>query len=279
MDKIPVSVLITTKNEEAHIAECLRTLKDFAQVIVIDSHSTDQTAQLAQQEGAELVLYEWNGRYPKKRGWCLENLDIMYDWVLWIDADERMTPRLSSELRNLFENGIPENMAGYFIQGQYIWNGRALRYGLRNNKIALFHRERMMFPVVDDLHIEGMGEIEGHYQPVLKSPSEKYKVGQLSAPVLHDAYASQKLWDMRHERYAKWEAKMTFYNSWPKDPVPWREVIKQNLRASWLRPTLIFLYSYIWKRGFLDGRAGFTFAQSRKDYAVMVHQQLRICGF
>lgn len=272
MNKIPVSVLITTKNEGANIARCLGALQEFAQIIVIDSHSSDKTCEIARKNGAKVVLYQWDGRYPKKRGWCLENLDIAYDWVFWVDGDEVVTPELVQEIRKLF-NAEPKE-AGFFISGQYVWNGKILRYGLQNNKIALFNRYKMKFPIIDDLEIEGMGEIEGHYQPVFKA--DVGSIGRLRAGLLHYAYEDKQGWEERHIRYASWEAQMNKRGGWPKDPLWWREILKKRVRKSILRPYIMFLYCYLVKFGFLDGVNGYKFAISRKNYCDLIVRAFKL---
>ncbi len=273
MNKIPVTVVITAKNEEARIGRCLDALHGFDQVIVVDSNSTDKTRKIAQEWGAEVVEYTWNGQYPKKRGWCLQQLHFRHLWVFWVDADEYVTPALVRELRKLFQT--PPACAGYFVRGQYLWADRALRHGMQNNKLCLFHREKLEFPIIDDLDISGMGEIEGHYQPVLKAQACNDAIGRLKSAVLHDAYHNMEHWHARHEHYAYWEAEMTRKKRWPTDPIKWREAAKTQLRAAYLRPEIMFVWSYVMKRGFLDGRAGLAFAKSRYLYAKMVRDKLR----
>tara|TARA_B100001989_G_C24509651_1_gene449667 strand:+ start:283 stop:1101 length:819 start_codon:yes stop_codon:yes gene_type:complete len=271
MDKIPVSVLITTKNEEKNILRCLESCKNFSEVIVIDSHSNDKTIKIARDYGAQVELFKWNGLYPKKRGWCLENLDIKHDWVFWVDADEVLTPEIISEIAEIF-NTSP-SIAGYFVKGKYVWKGQVLSYGMYNNKLALFNRHKIEFPVIDDLDIEGMGEIEGHYQPILKVACIE-PIAQIKSPLLHYAYEDETAWEVRHHRYAHWEAEMTRKNAWPQDPDPKREAFKKAIRRSILRPYIIFIYSYIWKLGFMDGHAGYDFAKSRLRYCRMIRKNL-----
>ena len=101
MADIPVSVIITTKNEEANIARCLAALDRFAEVWVVDSESSDKTCEIAKAHGAKVKTYRWDGRYPKKRQWCLENLALAHDWVFFVDADEVVTPELVDEIAAL----------------------------------------------------------------------------------------------------------------------------------------------------------------------------------
>ena len=91
-DRIPVSVIVMTKNEEANIRACLAPMARFAEIFVVDSNSVDGTAAIATEMGARVVRFTWNGRYPKKKQWCLENLPFGYDWVLYVDADEQLFP-------------------------------------------------------------------------------------------------------------------------------------------------------------------------------------------
>lgn len=273
MNKIPISVLVTTKNEANNIARCIRSLECFAQVIVIDSHSVDRTCEISINLGVDVVLYRWDGKYPKKRQWCLDNLKISNDWVFWVDADEVITQSCINEIRELFTKPRPE--AGFFVKGQYIWNGYALRHGMKNNKLALINRKKIEFPVVDDLHIDGMGEIEGHYQPVRKMECRESSIGQLVSPLLHYAYEDKTGWNARHRRYSNWESMMTVNDSWPVDPVLWRQTVKLHLRSSLLRPYVVFVFSYFIKLGFLDGVAGYRFAISRKKYCDMVYRDIR----
>lgn len=268
--EIPVSVIITTKNEEANIERCLRAVQNFSEVIVVDSQSSDKTTGICNKMRVQVVQFQWNGRYPKKRQWSLDTLALKHDWVFFVDADEVVTPALLHEIKTLFSNkNDHSNYAGFFVKGRYVWRGGViLKHGLLNNKIALLHRKRMSFPIVDDLKISGMGEMEGHYQPVLKQ--QAFKIGQINTPLLHYAYEDEEKWVKRHERYAAWENGMNAGNLWPIDPILWRQKLKNLLRKIKVRPHIMFVHSYILKCGFLDGRSGLHFALCRYRYYKMI---------
>lgn len=262
---IPISVLVVTKNEEKNLAPCLSALIPFFQeVIVVDSASRDQTKSVAIGAGAPCYDFVWNGQYPKKRGWCLEHIPLAHDWVFFVDADEIVTADLVREIHELFSMPVP--YAGFFIMGQYKIGEKVLKHGDFNSKLALFDRTKMCFPVVDDLDIPGMGEIEGHYQPVFRPHATLQKIGELTSPLIHLALQDERGWAFRHEKYARWEAGMNMKKSWPVDPVPWREWCKRTLRASSWRPEIMFCVGYILKLGFLDGGAGLKLARKRYDY-------------
>jgi len=266
--KIPLSVIIATKNEEANINPCLQALQHFDEILVVDSASTDQTRHIAETLGATMILFHWNGQYPKKRQWILDNVATKHEWVLFMDADEIMTPELQQELQNLFATG--PQCAGYFIKGQYIWENRKLRFGLRNKKLCLLDRSKFTFPPVNDLKAPGMGEIEGHYQPTLKAQHKNEPIGTLKHSLIHHACTNKTEWLEKHERYAAWEHYMNSHNLWPAEDSPWRNALKTAFRRSKIRPHLAFLHSYIIKAGFLDGRAGFDFARHRYLYYQMI---------
>lgn len=264
---IPVSVIVMTKNEEAVIERCLTVLSDFDEIFVVDSGSTDRTVSLAEASGAKVVNFQWNGEYPKKKQWCLDNLPLNNDWIFHVDADEELTPELCEEIMAVFSGPAPRSHAGYFVRGYNVVNGRKLRFGQHNNKLALFNRQKMTFPPVDDLNIKGGNEVEGHYQPVIIPDISKGKaIGKFKCGLLHHIYESGEDWKTRHSRYASWERGMSLKKAWPEDPVPLRQALKEFLRGAPLRPYLVFIYGYIVKGGFLDGTAGFRFARDRYRY-------------
>lgn len=252
---IAVSVLVCVKNEERRLSACLNALSRFDDVIVVDSHSSDQTLAIAQSYPVRIVPFAWNGRYPKKYQWSLDHVQTKHVRVLFADADEIITPELAREIEML-----DWRCDGYFIKGQPVWQGRPLRQGLWNNKLALIDKTKFRFPVVDDLDIPGGNELEGHYQPIAIDGA---RIGQLKAAMRHDCADG---WDGRHDRYALWEAGMMAKGAFPADPVPLREVMKKLFRAMPLRGAFIFMYGYVWRRGFLDGKAGFAYALAKARY-------------
>lgn len=265
--KLPISVIIVTRGAAHELPCCLQALQAFDEIIIVDTPSGDDTPRIAQQYGAHYVPFIWNGCYPKKRQWCLDHLMLAHQRVFFVDADEVVTPEMAQEIA-----ALDWSCAGYFVRGRYMWDGRPLRFGLMNNKLALFDRRRVCFPVVDDLDINGMGEIEGHYQPVLINPADK--IGQVHAPLYHYAGQDGPAWMARHERYAQWEAQMIIRDAYPGEPHKTRAVLKKIFRALPGRGYVAFIHSYIVKGGVLDGARGFKFARSRYRYYQMVSRAL-----
>lgn len=256
--KIPLTVIVTTKNEERNLARCLAALERFDEIVVVDSDSGDATAEIVRSFGATLVPFIWNGRYPKKRQWCLDTLSLKYDRVFFVDADEEVRPVLCNEIA-----ALDWQAAGYFVKGSYVIDGKVLRFGLKNNKLCLLDRRLIEFPVVDDLDIPGMGEIEGHYQPVMK---ENATIGFLKNHLLHHAMDDEERYGQRHQNYALWQAGIKNKGLIFPDPIASRRILKAIFHHSKARPCLAFLHSYIVKMGFLDGMRGLKLAKSRFFY-------------
>lgn len=265
MAAIPVDVIVMTRNAADTLARCLDPLGDFSAVFVVDSASSDTTPAIARQYGARYVPYVWDGRYPKKKQWCLDNLPFTGDWVLYVDSDEIARPEFLAALR-----GCDFACDGYFVPGQMIWQGRTLRHGLQNRKLSLLNRHLWAYPPVDDLELPGMGEVEGHYQPQPKpAPGRAVTIGSFRVGVYHDAAVDRAAWDARHRDYAAWEIAMTRRGAWPCDPSPLRERLKRAYRRMPLRGAVMFAYCYVLKGGFLDGAAGFDYACARARYAAI----------
>ena len=197
---IPISVVIFTKNEEKNIAQCINSVSNFSQIIVVDSNSSDSTADIAKSLKVDFYNFTWNGKYPKKRQWSLENISYKNDWILFLDADERMTTKLSEELMTFMQRSRNTFSAGA-IAIDYYFAGKRLKFGQKLKKIVLLHLYYAKFPVVDDLDAGGMGELEGHYQPIVNG-----KIRQFKGKIRHEDHDPIETWMIRHVNYAKWEA-------------------------------------------------------------------------
>ena len=119
--------------------ECLGSLKGaFAGVVVVDSQSTDGTGEVARKAGAEVLEFRWDGKFPKKRNWFLRTRGVTTPWVLFLDADERVTPEFVAELRRRLP-GAEE--AGFWVTFDNWFGRRLLRHGDAFRKLALFRPE------------------------------------------------------------------------------------------------------------------------------------------
>lgn len=257
---IPVSIVIAAKDEASNLPRCLSALSNFSDIWVVDSLSQDSSRAIAESYGAQFIDFSWDGQYPKKRQWCLETLPLKYDFVFFVDADEEVTHELFLEIASL-----DFSCAGYFIKGAYVLDGHVLAHGLKNNKLCLIDRRKMCFPVVDDIGVDGMGEIEGHYQPVMKDHITG-RIGYLRHALLHHAYDEKSRYDRRHEGYRIWEEGMKSRHSNIQEPLLYRRILKSAFSNLPRRDVVAFLHSYILLAGFLDGRHGFEHARNRYKY-------------
>ncbi|MCW2236938.1 glycosyltransferase family 2 protein [Azospirillum canadense] len=271
---IPVSVVVMTRNEAANLPHCLPALERFAQVFVVDSGSTDGTVVIAQSFGAMVVPFRWDGRYPKKKQWCLDHLPLSHDWVLVVDADERLGEPLVAEIARLMADG-PRH-AAYFIDGRPVFLGRRLRFGAGNRKLALLDRRRARFPEVPDLDVAAMWEVEGHYQPDVAG-----SVGRLRHTLDHADDKPLSAWFDRHNRYSDWEAALRADSRMAAligRETGLRRWLKRALHRAPGRPLLVFLHAYLLRLGFLDGRAGLDHALARAFYYWQVGVKTRDAG-
>lgn len=264
-ERLPVTVLVQTKNEEAAIARCLEALREFDEVIVVDSNSEDDTAAIARGVGAVVIPFTWDGAYPKKKQWQLENVAVRNEWVLFLDADESPSTKLIDAIRTFVSATDPDTAAAR-IQLEYHFAGRALRYGHRVYKTVLLRRGRAHFEPVDDLDIEGMGELEGHYQPVCDGA-----VRTLHGLLRHDDPDPVRTWFDRHNRYSDWEAGLRTLQR----PSVNRSHQGRLFDRVPLKPLLFFAYSYVIRGGFLDGRAGFDYAFALATYYWQIGLKVR----
>ena len=147
--KAPVSVIIPVKNEGNNIQRCLEHLRWAEEIFVVDSQSIDETLKIANDLGVNVVQFRFNGTYPKKKNWALENLPFRNEWVLIVDADEVIPPGLAEEITDALQH--PNGFDGYFINRRFFFLGRWLNHcgyypslNLRLFKHRLGRYERMI---------------------------------------------------------------------------------------------------------------------------------------
>lgn len=258
--KLPITVLVQTKNEEVGLSACLSGLSDFDEVVVVDSMSDDRTAAIATESGFRVVNFAWDGRYPKKKQWQLNNVETRNEWVLFMDADETPTRALISELQVVFAQH-PPSVGAFDIDLDYVFAGRLLRHGHRVTKRCLIRRGAAWFPEMDDLSVPGMGELEGHYQPEVSGSARRLK-----GRILHNDLDPVSSWFARHNRYSDWEAHLRQRAAARSDVRRARTLKGRVFDAVPFKPLAFFIYSYLLRAGLLDGRAGFDYAFALSAY-------------
>ena len=261
---LDLSVVIPVKNEAVNLAACLESIKDFDDVVIVDSGSTDGTAEIAAKFGRQVVDFKWNGRFPKKRNWILQTHEFKHPWVLFLDADERMTPEVCDELAQTL-SCTPHN--GFWLGYQNWFLGRMLRYGDPMRKLALLRvghgeYEQIMEDAWSSL------DMEIHEQLVVDGT-----VGVIAAKLEHHDRKSLAAYYARHNEYSTWEARR-FLSLKDRSQLTSRQRLKYRMLTWRLFPVLYFLASYVLKGGFLDGRAGFYFAIGKMFYFYQIQAKI-----
>src|ERR1700745_3477335 len=129
--RVPVSVIVPIKNEAANLPRCLASVKWADEILVVDSKSTDGSIAIAQQHGAKVVQFQFNGTWPKKKNWALANLPFKNDWVLILDADEALPANAANEMANAIANAGAT--AGYWINRRFFFLGCWLKHSYYPN--------------------------------------------------------------------------------------------------------------------------------------------------
>lgn len=260
-DPLPVTVVIPTLNEAGNLPACLGPLVGrVSEIVVVDSGSSDATREIATQAGATVLTFEWDGRFPKKRNWCLQNHTFRTDWVLFLDADEVVSDQFLATLSGVLRE-TPH--AGFWLRYENIFLGRRLKHGDPFRKLALFRREAGRYERIDEERWSGL-DMEVHEHPVIDG-----SVGVLRAPIRHDDHRGMHAYMARHNDYSDWEARR--YTALRREATAWerltgRQRMKYRLLDSYALGPLYFLSCYLLKLGVLDGRAGLALALLKMSY-------------
>lgn len=266
---VPISILVPVKNESLNLGRCLDSVKWADEVVVVDSHSTDDSQAIAEAAGARVVQFDFNGTWPKKKNWALQKVEFRNQWVFILDADEVLPPAAEIELRRIVEN--PDNtVAGYWVNRRFMFMGKWLRHAYYPNwNLRLFKHKLGRFEKLTDVATES-GDNEVHEHVVVDGVTHR-----LEFEMDHYAFPSVGVFVEKHNRYSNWEARVML------DPqggssvelqsgaVNWRRRLKRLSQKLPFRGLLRFLYVYVWQLGFLDGREGYYFARLHGFYEFM----------
>ena len=240
-----LSAVIITYNEETNIVACLESVSWADEIVVVDSGSTDRTVELCKKYTDQVFYRPWPGyAVQKNRAFDLAS----GDWILSLDADERVTPELAVEIKNILEHPEAE-IAGYYLPRRVFYRGKWLRHGgfYPEKRLRLFRRGRGRCgnqAVHESIHVEG-------------------KVSALTHPVEHHSYHSVSDYLDRMERYSSLSAE---------------EYLRQGRRIGPLRMSVYagfnFFKMFFLQRGFLDGYEGFLMACLYSVYTFVKYAKL-----
>jgi glycosyltransferase involved in cell wall biosynthesis len=264
---VPVSVLIPVRNEQRNILDCLASVAWASEVIVVDSCSSDATARLASDAGARVIQFKYVPGGPRKKNWALHNVDFQNEWILILDADERITEPLAREIRQAVAE--PHGHSGFYINRRFNFLGHWIRHAgyYPSWNMRLVRRGLASYEVLSR-DVEHTGDNEVHEHVILQGSS-----GYLPSPMDHFAYPTLADFVEKHLRYAHWEAALTPQDSAMADD---GSAIGRNLSVRrrlktwgrripfphWFR----FAYHYFIKAGFLDGWHGYVFCHLLAEY-------------
>ena len=262
--KVPVSILIPVRNEAHNLPRCLASVSWADEIYVVDSRSTDRTVAVAEEFGARVAQFDFNGTWPKKKNWALENLPFRNEWVFILDADEVLPPEAEGEFHRVI--GAGNGMDGYWINRRFMFMGRWLRHAYYPNwNLRLFKHKLGRYEKLTSAATHS-GDNEVHEHVIVQG-----KTGRLQSEMDHYAFPSVDVFVEKHNRYSNWEACVALENSLSKQaPRHWnagmRRLLKRISHLLPFRPLLRFLYVYVWQCGFLDGREGYYFAKLHGFY-------------
>ena len=252
-----VTAIILTRNEELNLGECLKSIQGFAErAVVIDCGSSDKTVEIARSYGADVYVHDFT-YYAAQFNWGIDNTSITTDWILRLDADERLTPALIAEAETLLSSpeAVSGDLNGIIMESDYYFLGRFIKHGLRKKrKMMLFKR--------------GVGRIEDRRRDAHSIISRGTSIA-LKNRFLHYDFKDLSNYIRRYDWYAMREMQDYMdYVRGASTQIESGKLIMQQRRKKFglyykapmfLRAYLWFIYNYIFRLGFLDGREGFLY--------------------
>lgn len=250
-----LTAIILTKNEEKNIEECIKSIKNIVKrIVVVDSGSTDNTTEIAKKYGAD-VYYNKFEYYAKQFNWGIDNTSIDTKWILRLDADERLTPNLCDEIKKMLKLHENDNVNGFTMEAWLYFMGRKLKYGgNKKRKLMIFKR--------------GIGRIEDRRRDAHTIISEGVSIS-LKEKFLHydfkdlDSHISKYNWYATREMQDYIEYKLGLGNNDISDKTI-NKTRKKKFGIYYKSPMftrawMLFIYNYIFRLGFLDGKEGYMF--------------------
>lgn len=251
-----LTAIILTMNEELNIADCIKSIKELAsRIVVVDSGSTDRTIQIAQSLGADVYTNSFVN-YATQFNWGIDNTNIQTEWILRIDADERFTPELCKEVNEETVKHKDDDVNGMLVKQKVFFINRWLTHGevYPFQKLLIFKR--------------GYGRIENRKideHTILSSG----RTIELKHDALHFAIKNITNWIAKHNWYSTrtMQDYFEFDDAESASTLAKGSTMQQKRRQKalyykapiFIRPFILFIWRYIFKLGFLDGKAGFIY--------------------
>lgn len=259
------SVLILTLNEEGNLPRCLASIAGCDDIVVLDSGSTDRTTELARAAGARVFVRPFDN-FAGQRNHAQRTIPFRHPWVFHLDADEQLTPELTAECRAA---ATRTDVDGCYVAPRMLWEGRWIP---RCTDFPAWQARYVRAP--EFAFIEA-----GHGQ----REAPQMRMARLQANYLHDLSAGGEAeWLAKHRRYARAEAAHHFSAPegfrWSdfcaRDALRRRRALKRLSYALPGRPVLRFIYQYLLRGGWLDGRAGYRYCRLLARYEAFAVEEL-----
>lgn len=257
-----ISIVIPTKNEEKGIEKCLVSVSDFKSIYVVDSLSKDKTKLIAENFGANVIDFNWDNKYPKKRNWFLENVDIPTQWVLFLDADEIVSEEFLLELEKKFD----KRKDGYMLYYQNYFLGRKMRFGLKQRKLALINKHFRFERIESEITREFDMEIHEH-------PVGLTDIDMIRSKIDHDDYRGVLTYIQKHLHYSQWEVER-YKNLKGDEKLTVRQRFKYKMLGWSLFPVMYFVLDYFLLLRILDGKVGFSYSLYKMMYFNLIRDQI-----
>jgi len=250
--RLTISAIILTYNEERNIRDCLESIYKWVdEIFIIDSGSTDKTLELAWKYTDKIYHHPFEN-FAQQRNWAQKILPIKNEWVFHLDADERVSPELASELRKILYSNLDAD--GFMMPRRTIFRGRWIKYGGHYPvyHLRIFKKNRGK---CEDRLYDQHYEVEG-------------KTERIKGYIINIIDSDLKLWKQKHKRWAILEAQEFLANRkldiaidhampmWQRRWLRYRIYYKMPI---FIRTFLYFFYRYFLRLGFLDGRQGLIF--------------------
>ncbi|OGK16033.1 hypothetical protein A2690_01275 [Candidatus Roizmanbacteria bacterium RIFCSPHIGHO2_01_FULL_39_12b] len=242
-----LSVVVLARNEEKNIEGCLKSLGFCDEVLVIDDDSTDKTVEIAKKHEAKVIPRKLNDDFASQRNFALSK--TVHDWVLYIDADEKVTDDLIQETAATLKNN-PAATAFYLRRRDFFW-GRELKYGETQTA-----RNRGILRLVK----KGTGQWKGKVHEEWETQGETARFSNFI-----DHYPHQTIISFLRtiNDYSSKRAEELYKNS-----------VKTSVLSIFFNPLSKFIYTYFIKFGFLDGPAGFVYSFMMSFHSFLVRAKL-----
>ena len=253
---LDLSVIILTFNEEIHIKRCIENTIPIAKdIFIVDSFSTDKTVEIAESLGAEVYKNKWPNSFGKQTNWALDNLPIQTKWVLRLDADEYMVPELIREIEEKLSE-VSEEVAGIIFKRRHIFLGRWIKRGTYPVKLLRLFRYKKA-------RCEELWTGDEHIQ-LTEGSAVEFQYDFVDHNLLNLA-----LWTQKHNGYSIKEAielldiEFNFTGKASENTLQGQAAKKRNRKLSYVSKPLFFrsfayfIYRYILKLGFTEGKEGF----------------------